>query len=222
MNIKLSPSWNNLLKEELSKLYFQNIQDFLDSEVRAGKTIYPKQDDTFVALNHTPLDQVKVVILGQDPYHGAWQAHWLSFSVQDGIRVPPSLRNIYKELKSEYSDFNIPESGDLTHWAKQWILLLNSILTVESGKPASHAKIWWANFTDAVLREISDSQEWIIFVLWWNFALSKKILIDENKHFILESAHPSPFSAHRGFHWNGHFNEINEILNKVWKNEIKW
>lgn len=222
MDINIEKSWRDLLAVEIEKSYFKDIQKTLLTRKKEWAIVYPQSENIFAAFNATPVDKLKVVILGQDPYHGAWQAHWLSFSVQDGIRVPPSLRNIYKELKSEYSDFNIPESGDLTHWAKQWILLLNSILTVESGKPASHAKIWWANFTDAVLREISDSQEWIIFVLWWNFALSKKILIDENKHFILESAHPSPFSAHRGFHWNGHFNEINEILNKVWKNKIKW
>lgn len=222
MNIKLESSWKKLLSEEFKKPYFSEIQSFLKTEIEAGKVLYPQQKNIFTAFNATPVDTLKVVILGQDPYHGEWQAHGLSFSVKDGVRVPPSLRNIYKELKFEYPDFEIPESGNLLHWARQWVLMINSILTVEASKPASHSKIGWANFTDSVIKKISDSQNWIIFVLWGNFSIWKKVLIDTDKHFILESSHPSPFSAHRGFLGNGHFKKINEILRKEWKEEIKW
>lgn len=222
MNTKLGISWQELLSGELEKKYFKNIQAFLTSEKQAGKIIFPQQENIFAAFNTTPVDNIKVVILGQDPYHGASQAHWLSFSVQDDVKVPPSLRNIYKELKLEYPDYEIPESGNLTHWAEQWILLLNSILTVEASKPASHSKIWWEEFTDSVIQKISDSQEWIIFVLWGKFAQTKKELINTEKHFVLESSHPSPFSAHRGFLWNWHFLEINKILMKQGKGKIKW
>lgn len=218
---KISPDWKELLHEELQEEYFQDIEKFLNSEIAAGKIIYPQQENIFAAFNKTPLSRLKVVILGQDPYHGEWQAHGLSFSVQEWIKIPPSLRNIYKELDNEYPGYTA-DSGSLLHWAEQWVLLLNSILTVEQKTPASHAKIWWETFTDNVLQKISDSQEWIIFVLWWAYAQKKKILIDCDKHFILESAHPSPFSAHRWFLGNNHFKEINEILSKQWKEEIKW
>lgn len=222
MNTKLGISWQELLSGELEKKYFKNIQAFLTSEEQAGKIIFPQQENIFAAFNTTPVDNIKVVILGQDPYHGAWQAHWLSFSVQDGVKTPPSLRNIYKELKLEYPDYEIPESGDLIHWAQQWILLLNSILTVEVSKPASHSKIGWEEFTDSVIQKISDSQQWIIFVLWGKFAQTKKVLINTNKHFVLESSHPSPFSAHRGFLGSGHFKEVNNILKSQGKAEITW
>jgi uracil-DNA glycosylase len=207
---------------EFEKDYFKNIQSFLKWEKEAGKIIYPEEQNIFAAFNTTPLNKLKVVILGQDPYHGAWQAHWLSFSVQEGVKVPPSLRNIYKELKMEYPDYNIPSSWNLEHWANQWVLLINSILTVEASKPASHSTCGWGDFTDAILQKLSDSQEWIIFILWGNFSIWKKVLINENKHFILESSHPSPFSAHRGFLWNGHFKEINRILEQEWRSKIKW
>jgi len=222
MVVQIESSWKNLLSEEFEKEYFKNIQSFLKSEIENGKTIYPHPKNIFAAFEATPVDAVKVVILGQDPYHGAGQAHGLSFSVQNGVKVPPSLKNMYKEIHSEYPDFTIPESGNLTHWTKQGVLLLNSILTVEASKPASHAKSWWAEFTDSVLQKLSESREWIIFVLWGNFARWKKELINSDKHFILESPHPSPFSAHNGFFWNGHFKEINSILKKQWKKEILW
>jgi len=222
MSVQIENSWKNLLWEEFEKEYFKNIQNFLKWEIEAGKTIYPHPKNIFAAFEATPVERVKVVILGQDPYHGVGQAHGLSFSVQEGVRVPPSLKNIYKELADEYSDYIIPEFGSLTHWAEQWILLINSILTVEASKPASHAKCWWGDFTDAVLQKISDSGEWIIFILWGSFARGKRVLIDTDKHFILESPHPSPFSAHTWFLWNGHFKKINEILKKQWKKEIEW
>jgi len=214
-------SWRELLREEFQKDYFRNIQKFLESEKATGKIIYPEEKDIFKAFEITPIDEVKVVILGQDPYHGPWQAHGLSFSVQEWVKIPPSLRNIYKELENEYPWY-LADSGSLVHWAEQWVLLLNSILTVESKKPASHSKIWWIEFTDSVLQKISESQKWVIFVLWGAFGQNKKALIDRDKHFILESAHPSPFSAHRGFLWNWHFRAINKILASQWKKEIIW
>jgi len=217
----LPEDWKNLLWDELEKEYFQGIQEFLNIEIEAGKTIYPEKKDIFTAFEKTPLENIKVLILGQDPYHGAWQAHWLSFSVQQWVKIPPSLRNIYKELGNQYPGY-AADSWSLIHWSEQWVLLLNSVLTVEERKPASHAKIWWTEFTDSVLKKISDTQSWIIFVLWGAFAQSKKMLINTDKHFILESAHPSPFSAHRGFLWNWHFKKINEILKEQGKIEIHW
>ncbi len=222
MKIKLESSWKKLLAEEFEKPYFLEIKSFLASEIEAGKTIYPHSKNIFNAFGHTPLDKLKVVILGQDPYHGPGQAHGLSFSVQDGVKVPPSLKNMYKEIRSEYPDYEIPESWNLIHWADQGVLLLNSILTVEAAKPASHSKIWWADFTDSVIRSISDNCEGIIFLLWGNFSRWKKALIDTNKHFVLESPHPSPFSAHSWFFGNGHFKKVNEILKQQWKWEVKW
>lgn len=222
MNIQPEISWNELLNEEFEKPYFWEIKSFLKTEIDSGKIIYPHWSNIFAAFDKAPLDRLKVVILGQDPYHGEGQAHWLSFSVQVGVKVPPSLKNIYKEIKNEYPDFKIPESGNLEHWADQWILMLNSILTVEASKPASHSKIGWALFTDNVIKKISDSQQGIIFVLWGNFSRWKKVLIDTDKHFVLESPHPSPFSAYNWFFGNGHFKEINKILKQEKKEQIKW
>lgn len=222
MNIQINESWKKLLAEEFEKPYFGEIKSFLKKEIEAGKTIYPHQSNIFAAFDATPLSNLKVVILGQDPYHGQGQAHGLSFSVQDGVKVPPSLKNMYKEIKNEYPDFEIPKGGNLTHWAEQGVLMLNSILTVEARKPASHSKIWWEEFTDSVIKNISNSCEGIIFLLWWNFSRWKKALIDTDKHFILESPHPSPFSAHSWFFWNGHFKQVNKILKKEGKEEVVW
>ncbi len=222
MNIKLESSWKELLSQEFEKAYFWEIKSFLKKEILSGKIIYPHPKNIFAAFDATPLNKLKVVILGQDPYHGKWQAHGLSFSVQDGIKIPPSLKNIYKEIKNEYPHFKIPHSGNLLCWAKQWVLLLNSILTVQAGNPASHSKIGWTKFTDSVIKKISNSQEWIIFILWGNFSRWKKNLINTNKHFVLESPHPSPFSAHSWFFGNGHFKKINEILKQKGKEEIHW
>ena len=218
---QIPEDWKKLLWDEIEKEYFIEIHNYLGTQIQAGKTVYPEKKDIFAAFDATPVKNIKVVILGQDPYHGAEQAHGLSFSVQEWIRIPPSLRNIYKELENEYPDYT-PESGNLMHWAEQGVLLLNSVLTVEEKKPASHSKIWWARFTDNVLQKISDSEQWIIFVLWGAFAQSKKSFIDTHKHFVLESAHPSPFSAHRGFLWNGHFRKINKLLKEQGKQEISW
>lgn len=222
MPLKLETSWKNLLSEEFEKPYFWEIKSFLKSEIEAGKIIYPHPENIFAAFDHTPVDTLKVVILGQDPYHGEWQAHGLSFSVQKWVKIPPSLKNMYKELEAEGLLVPVPTHGNLEHWAEQGVLLLNSILTVEKSKPASHAKCWWADFTDAVLKKISDSQNGIIFVLWGNFSRWKKALIDTDNHFVLESPHPSPFSAHSWFFGNGHFKEINKILKENGKEEIEW
>ncbi len=222
MVVQIEASWKKLLSEEFEKPYFWEIKSFLKSEIEAGKIIYPKPAHIFNAFSHCPVNTLKVVILGQDPYHGEWQAHGLSFSVQDGVKHPPSLRNIFQEIGNEYPRFQVPESGNLLKWADQWILLLNSILTVEKSLPASHAKIGWGNFTDAVIEKISEEQEDIIFVLWGNFARSKKVLINTKKHHILESPHPSPFSAHQGFYGNDHFKQINEILREQGEEEIQW
>lgn len=184
--------------------------------------LYPHPKNIFAALSSCPVEEVKVVILGQDPYHGLGQAHGLSFSVQDWVKLPPSLQNIYKELKLEYPEFEIPNSGNLTHWAEQGVLLLNSILTVEAGKPASHSKIGWETFTDSIISKLSQEREGLIFLLWGNFARSKKVLIDTQKHFVLEAPHPSPFSAHSGFFGCGHFKKVNEILKERAEKEIIW
>jgi len=164
---------------------------------------------------------VKIVIIGQDPYHWEWQAHWLSFSVPDWLKFPPSLRNIFKEIKLDLGN-EIPKSWNLERWAKQWVLLLNAILTVEASKAASHSKIWWQNFTDKVIETISKEKSWVIFLLWWAFAQNKKYLIDTKKHYILETTHPSPLSAHRWFLWSKHFSKTNQILKSKGKKEIEW
>jgi len=222
MNQNIPESWKEIIGPELEKTYFWEIKNVLTREIAWWKIIYPHPQNIFAAFEKTKRQNLKVVILGQDPYHGAWQAHWLSFSVQDGIKIPPSLKNIYKEIKNEYPDFEIPNSWNLEHWSEQWVLLLNSVLTVEAWKPTSHAKIWWSVFTDSIIQKISQSTEWTIFILWGNFAKSKKVLIDSSKHYILESPHPSPFSAHSWFFGNGHFKKVNEILASQKKEKIKW
>jgi uracil-DNA glycosylase len=178
-------------------------------------------DKVFNAFNHTPFDDVKVVILWQDPYHGPNQAHGLSFSVADGIPQPPSLKNMLKEIHADLW-IDIPTSGNLEPWAKQWVLMLNAILTVQKWSPASHSKIGWETFTDAVIKKISDEKTGVIFLLWGNFARSKIALIDTFKHSVLEAPHPSPFSAHNGFFGCKHFSKTNELLKEMWKDEIDW
>ncbi len=213
--------WNKSLKNEIAKKYFKKIEEKISKDLKSGITIYPKQEKIFAAFEKTPFDKVKVVILWQDPYHWEWQAQWFCFSVPKWTKLPPSLRNIYKELNSSLW-IDISNSWDLTPWTKQWVFLLNAILTVKAWEPASHSKIWWWEFTDAVIKTISDEKEWIIFLLWWAFAQGKKKLIDENKHFVLETSHPSPFSAHKWFLWSNCFKKSNEILKKEWKTEIDW
>lgn len=214
-------SWKNILEGEFQWEYFQKIESFLENEKHHWKTIFPTEENIFNAFNHTSLNNLKVVILWQDPYHGSWQAHGLSFSVQKWIKIPPSLRNIYKELQQEYW-YDTPQHWELTCWAHQWVLLLNSFLTVEACLPASHAKIGWEQFTDNIISAISDQKEGIIFLLWWAFSQGKKNLINTEKHIILETTHPSPFSAYRGFLGSQCFKKTNQILEKNWKSPINW
>lgn len=218
---QIHDSWLKALNDEFQKPYFASLKLFLLDEKAKGKTIYPPGSLIFNAFNSTPFEQVKVVILGQDPYHGPGQAHGLSFSVPDGIKPPPSLVNIFKE---QYQDLNIPisNSGNLQQWANQGVFLLNAILTVEARKPASHQKKGWENFTDAVIQILSDKREGLIFMLWGNFAKSKTSLIDASKHTILTAAHPSPFSAHNGFFGCQHFSKANEILIRQGQSTIDW
>lgn len=221
MEIRLETSWLEILKEEFDKEYMKNIKNFLIEEIQKGKIIYPNPKNIFRAFEKTPFSEVKVVILGQDPYHGPGQAQGFCFSVNEGTRLPPSLQNIYKELNQSLQ-IHIAKNGDLTKWAEQGVLLLNAILTVEGWKPTSHSKIGWEDFTDVVIQKISEQKENIIFLLWGAFAQSKEKLIDTSKHFILKTTHPSPFSAHRGFLGSNCFKETNEILEKIGKTPIDW
>lgn len=222
MDVKMEPSWKEVLKNEFTKPYFLEIVTFLKRERSAGKTIFPPGPLIFNAFNHTPFDKVRVVILGQDPYHGPGQAHGLSFSVPPGIKPPPSLVNIYKEIQADLGIDMPLNYGDLTRWADQGVLLLNAILTVRANEPASHAKIGWMNFTDAVITKISDQKEGVVFLLWGKFAQDKQVLIDETKHFLLKAAHPSPFSAEKGFFGCRHFSKANAILVKQDLPPVNW
>lgn len=218
MNIipKMETSWDKALKDEFKKEYFKEIEQQISDDIKNWITIYPETQNVFKAFEKTTFDNVKVVILWQDPYHGEWQAQGFCFSVPEWTKLPPSLRNIYKELWEESKNWN------LTPWTEQWVFLLNAILTVQKWTPASHAKIWWEQFTDTVIKTISDKKEWVIFLLWWAFAQSKEKLIDSNKHHILKTTHPSPFSAYRWFLWSNCFIETNKILKKNSKKEIDW
>jgi uracil-DNA glycosylase len=221
MKINITENWKLVLKDEFEKTYFQEIISFLDHQKKLGKTIFPEETLIFNAFNQTSFKDIHVVILGQDPYHGSNQAHGLSFSVPDGIKIPPSLKNIFKELGSDIGK-EIPKSGNLIHWAKQGILLLNASLTVEENKPMSHSKIGWNLFTDAVIKKISQEKTNVIFILWGKFAQEKEKLIDPEKHFILKAAHPSPLSAYNGFWGCRHFSKTNELLKSIKKEEIKF
>ncbi len=222
MKVQIDPSWQVVLQTEFDKPYFAEVTRFIKTEIDAGKIIYPKGKDIFNAFNLTPFSEVKVVIIGQDPYHGANQAHGLSFSVLDGVKPPPSLANIFKELKTDVGLQMQPNVGNLSSWAKQGVLLLNSVLTVRDGEPASHAKLGWQYFTDAVIQKISFEKENIIFLLWGKYAQQKEALINTNYHFVLKAAHPSPFSADKGFFGCKHFSMCNEILLKLGKQPIDW
>ena len=212
----------NILSEEKQKPYFKQILTFLDNEIEQGKTIFPAKEDVFNAFKYTEFDNLKVVILGQDPYHNYNQAHGLAFSVQKDVDIPPSLRNIYKELSASVEGFQIPDHGDLTSWAKQGVFLLNTTLTVESHKANSHKDIGWETFTDTVIKKISAHKENVVFMLWGSHARKKKSLIDAAKHLILESSHPSPLSVYRGFLGCGHFNECNAYLLTNNLEQIGW
>jgi uracil-DNA glycosylase len=219
---QLPKDWQKLLKAEFDQPYMQALQAFLTAEQTLGKTIYPPADQIFTAFDLTPLSKVKVVILGQDPYHGPDQAHGLSFSVPSHIaKLPPSLKNIYKELNADLG-ISIATTGDLTHWAEQGILLLNAMLTVEKKNAGSHQKQGWECFTDRVIQLLSDHSEGIVFVLWGAYAQKKASLIDESKHLVLKGIHPSPLSAHRGFFGSKPFSLINQYLSSNNKAEIDW
>lgn len=221
MDVAIEPSWKALLRDEFDEPYFKGIVDFLKKEKAAGKVIYPPGPLLFNAFNATPVDDVKVVILGQDPYHGPGQAHGLSFSVQPGVTPPPSLVNIFKELHDDIG-VPIPRSGNLMPWAEQGVLLLNAALSVEARTPNSHAKIGWERFTDAVIRRIAEEREHIVFIFWGKFAQSKAVLVDEKKHLVIKSAHPSPYAAANGFFGSRPFSKTNAFLQRHGLEPVDW
>ena len=221
MDVKIEPHWKEILNPEFSKPYFSQIVHHLKTERSQKKIIYPPGGLIFNAFDTTPVDKVKVVILGQDPYHGPGQAHGLCFSVPDGIPQPPSLINIFKELHEDIG-VPIPNHGNLTYWAEQGVFLLNASLTVRAAEPMSHSKIGWAEFTNSVIRKISDQKEHVVFMLWGKFAQEKRYLIDESKHLVLRAAHPSPLSAAAGFFGCKHFSKANEWLVKNGIDPIDW
>lgn len=219
--IKLEKEWKKLLTNELQKPYMLELWDFLQHERDAGKVIYPQNDDIFAALNLTPFDQVKVVILGQDPYHGPNQAHGLSFSVKPGMKVPPSLVNIFKELESDLK-ITPAKNGILTQWAQQGVLLLNNVLTVEDGQAGSHHLKGWEQFTAKIIELLNEKKENLVFILWGSPAQKKAAKVDETKHFVLKSVHPSPLSSYRGFFGSKPFSKTNEFLKSKDITPIDW
>jgi uracil-DNA glycosylase len=221
MDVKMEQGWKEVLKDEFSKPYFQQAVTFIKVEKAQKKVIYPPGPLIFNAFDQTPFDSLKVVLLGQDPYHGPSQAHGLSFSVPEGVKPPPSLINIFKELHNDVG-MPIPSTGNLTKWAQQGVFLLNSILTVRANEPASHQKIGWQEFTNGVISKISEKKEGVIFLLWGKFAHEKQALIDETKHHVLKAAHPSPYSADKGFFGCKHFSKTNNYLMKQGIEPIDW
>ena len=215
-------SWSNILSAEKQKPYFKQILALLDNERNQGKIVFPAKEDIFNAFEYTGFEDIKVVILGQDPYHNVGQAHGLAFSVNLGVAIPPSLRNMYKELEASIEGFQISSHGCLTSWAKQGVFLLNTTLTVEAHKANSHKGIGWETFTDSVIQKISENKESVVFMLWGSHARKKKSLIDDSKHLVLESSHPSPLSAYRGFLGCNHFVLANEYLFKRGLDKIDW
>ncbi len=220
MDVKISPAWKSALVDEFDKPYFNTLVSFIKQEYASG-TVYPPGKEIFAAFDHCDLDAVRVVIIGQDPYHGQGQANGLCFSVRNGVRHPPSLKNIFKEIHADLGK-PIPQSGDLSRWAKQGVLLLNATLTVRSSSPGSHQKKGWEMFTDAVIKHLSDTKQHVVFLLWGAYAQKKGEVIDRSKHLVLMSAHPSPFSADRGFFGNKHFSKTNAYLKSKGFQEIEW
>lgn len=214
--------WQQLFTKQRKQQYFQALESFISKQKSEGKVIFPAQENIYQAFDKTPFENVKVVILGQDPYHGPNQAHGLSFSVQHGIKAPPSLVNIYKELANDIPQFEIPQHGYLEHWANQGVLLLNTVLTVEQGKAHSHAKAGWETFTDAVIEKLNQEKTGIVFLLWGSHAQKKGRTIDTLKHVVLTAAHPSPLSAYRGFFGCQHFSKTNQALIKQNLEPIDW
>ncbi len=220
VNPVIEESWKRVLINEFTADYFKNLKAFLLSEKKSGKVVYPPGKQIFAAFDYTPFDEVKVVLLGQDPYHGAGQAHGLSFSVPSGVKPPPSLVNMFKELQIEYG-YPLPRNGNLEKWAKQGVLLLNATLTVRAATAGSHQNKGWEHFTDAVIRELSEKRKGIVFLLWGKYAQAKERLIDSSKHFVLKAAHPSPLAGGAFFNC-GHFKKTNEILRQEGLEEIDW
>lgn len=220
MDVRIEASWKEVLQTEFDKPYFVQLTDFVREEYKRGR-VYPPAGLIFNAFNLCPFSKVKVVLIGQDPYHEPGQAHGLCFSVNDGVAFPPSLLNIFKELKSDVGT-DIPQSGNLSRWAEQGVLLLNATLTVREHQAGAHQGKGWEEFTDAVIKTLSDKKEGLVFILWGSYAQSKAKLIDEHKHQILRSAHPSPLSAYRGFFGNHHFSLTNDYLSKHGKTIINW
>ena len=220
MNVKIDGSWAEVLKNEFDQDYFKSITTYLKQEIASGIIVYPRGGNIFKAFDSTPFNKVKVVIIGQDPYHGEGQAHGLSFSVPEGVPQPPSLQNIFKELRDDLG-IALPNSGNLEKWASEGVFLLNSVLTVRAGLPASHSKIGWSNFTDAVIKELSTRRDGLVFMLWGNYAKSKRELIDRERHLILEAAHPSPL-ARGAFFGCKHFSIANKYLESNGVKPIDW
>ena len=218
---RLHPSWRDRLLSEFDAPYMRSLRSFLVGQIQQGKVIYPKPIDWFAALDAVPFDQVRVVIIGQDPYHGEGQAHGLCFSVRPDVAIPPSLRNIFKELRADLG-VSLSGSGSLLPWARQGVLLLNSVLTVEAGRPASHQGKGWEIFTDRIIERLATEKERLVFVLWGSYAQKKGAFIDRSRHFVIESMHPSPLSAHRGFLGSRPFSKINDWLEKNGSAPIDW
>jgi uracil-DNA glycosylase len=221
MVVNLHQSWKGPLQVEFDSPYMDKLREFLVAEREAGKIIYPPASLWFHALDATPLDKVRVVILGQDPYHGEGQAHGLSFSVPHGVSLPPSLLNIYKELRSDLN-ISLPPHGNLQHWAKQGILLLNSVLTVQAGLAASHKNRGWERFTDAIIRLVNDLPHPVVFILWGTYAQKKAGFVNAKKHLVIKSVHPSPLSVHNGFFGSKHFSQTNDFLTQNGQVAIDW
>lgn len=219
--IKLHPSWLEPLRSEFDEPYIGNLRQFLRAEKDAGKSIYPKGDEWFRALDLTPLDKVRVVILGQDPYHGEGQAHGLCFSVKPGVQIPPSLANIYKEIESDLG-IKPAKHGFLEHWAKQGVLLLNSVLTVEKGRAASHRDQGWERLTDAIIRKVNERPDPVVFMLWGSYAQKKAAFVDTSRHLVLKAPHPSPLSAYSGFFGCKHFSKANAFLESHGLQPVDW
>ena len=219
--IKLDKGWLDILAQEFDQPYMAKLKAFLKQEKEAGNVVYPKGDEIFNALNTTSFENVRVVIIGQDPYHGEGQAHGLAFSVREGVALPPSLINIYKEIEAEFGE-KMLRVGDLTGWARQGVLLLNATLTVRRANAGSHQKKGWEDFTDAVIRAVNEKHDHVVFMLWGSYAQKKGAFIDRKKHLVLEAPHPSPLSAHRGFFGCGHFKKANAYLEKHGRKAIDW
>jgi len=220
-SIQLDESWKAVLQSEFEQDYMRQLREFLLAEKQAGQTIYPPGPEIFAALDATPFDQTRVVIIGQDPYHGPNQAQGLCFSVRQGVAVPPSLQNIYKEMASDL-DVPIPAHGDLRAWARQGVLLLNAVLTVRAGQANSHQGKGWEAFTDRVIASLNEQRQNLVFILWGSYAQKKGSMIDRDRHFVIRSPHPSPLSAHRGFFGSQPFSRCNQYLRQTGQQEINW